>query len=25
MFDSATKLFKDLMEIDCEHYLEQVN
>ena len=25
MFDSATKLFKDLMELDIEHYLEQTD
>tara|TARA_B100000900_G_scaffold411532_1_gene431379 strand:+ start:1221 stop:1784 length:564 start_codon:yes stop_codon:yes gene_type:complete len=24
-FTCATKLFKDLMEVDCEHYLGQVN
>ena len=24
-FASATKLFQDLMEIDCEHYLEQTH
>ena len=25
VFESATNLFKELMEIEIEHYLEQVN
>ena len=25
VFDSATNLFKELMEIDIEHYMEQIN
>lgn len=24
-FDSATQLFKEMMELDCEHYLEQTD
>ena len=25
VFESATKLFQDLMELDIEHYMEQTN
>jgi hypothetical protein len=25
VFESATQLFKELMELDIEHYLEQTN